>query len=138
MIRKWLGHYNLADMYEMEQDVLETAMKSVFYRESRFDHRAVSEADDRGISQVSRLMRKRIRELHHQGFVDFSFDEEQYFNPNNAIRAGIWVFGQDLASSDGDLKKAISIYHRGPKNFYDAAGIQQGHSVLCSLGKPST
>ncbi len=61
-----------------------------------------------------------------RGVLDFSFTDDDYFNPWHATRAAVVWFGLELARARGDVPLAIRAYHRG----FEAAHAGEGAAYL--------
>lgn len=128
MTAYWVGFYQLAKRHQLKVSAVSEAAQAIVMSESWFDHRAVvrdrSGNMDMGLGQASTYARKRIRQLHEWGIVDFTLSDAEYLNPWMATRFVATWLDLLLEESGGDLELAVRAYNRGISSARDQKGAQ--------------
>jgi len=116
MVDFWVDHYDAGEKSGIPKRGMSNTLKSIMIGESYLDHNA-SNNGDYGVSQISRGTRATMRKWFTSGRkngIDFSFGDDEYMNPYNSIRAGVWLFNEILENeAGGDLKLAVRAYNAG-------------------------
>jgi hypothetical protein len=148
MTAYWVGFYRLAARHQLKASAVTEAAQAIVMSESWFDHRAVvrdrSGNVDIGLGQTSTFARKRIRQLHAAGAVDFALSDAEYLNPWMATRFVAAWLDLLLHESSGDLELAVRAYNRGIASARDARGdrylatvTQRQQRYIRGVGAPS-
>lgn len=126
MIDHWIDVYAVGlDSGLPRRDVRQT-VKAIAMTESWFDHRAQrvnrNGSSDLGLGGASGFARRTVRRLHEDGRCDFSFADEEYYDPWRATRFLAFWFNLTLQEAGGDLDLAIRAYNRGIGSAVAGAG----------------
>jgi len=117
MVKYWSGYYQVGTRFGLPRGTVTNTMSAIVMAESWFEHRAshTNRGGDRdiGLGGSSEYCRRTLRRLADEGAVDFTFREDDYFDPWHATRVVAVWFELMLQDANGDLDLAIRSYHRG-------------------------
>lgn len=117
VIEYWTRYYAVGEEHGHDIEEMVRTVQAVVMSESWFEHRSVlTNGDgtrDLGIAGASAFARKRISQWKQKGRVDFSFFDEDYFNPWHASRFVAYWFKLMLDEAEGDVDVAIRAYNQG-------------------------
>jgi len=104
-------HTDLIHRYCNEYDVDPYLVLSLIKAESNFKTDAVSTADAKGLMQLTQETFE-----HCMQSLGKSFSDEDIFNPETNINAGVWYLGVLLKKYDGNTQNAVAAYNAGATN----------------------
>lgn len=117
VLEYWTRYYGVGSAYDLDIAAMVRTVQAIVMSESWFQHRSVlTNGDgtrDLGLVGASAYARDVIRKRAAAGRIDFSFDDEQYFNPWHAGRFVAFWFNLMLDEADGDVEVAIRAYNQG-------------------------
>lgn len=117
MMKYWSGYYQVGTRFGLPRGTVTNTMNAIVMAESWFEHRGshTNPGGDRdiGLGGSSEYCRRTIQHLAQDGAVDFTLEEDDYFDPWRATRVVAVWFELMLQEANGDLDLAIRSYHRG-------------------------
>ncbi|MDQ3213054.1 MAG: transglycosylase SLT domain-containing protein [Acidobacteriota bacterium] len=130
MVQYWVQREAVGKAFNIDPRLVTKTTSAIVMAESWFEHRAFFENEwgnrDIGVGQCSNRCRRELAGMAERGVLDFSFTDDDYFNPWHATRAAVVWFGLELARARGDVPLAIRAYHRG----FEAAHAGEGAAYL--------
>lgn len=119
MVEYWVDHYGVGRAHGLHRrDVVET-LHAIVMAESFFEHRAVNANRrgnrDLGVAQASDFAREHLDRMFERGDIDFTMDDDDYFNPWLGTRFVAAWMAMLLEEVGGDLDNAVRAYHRGSR-----------------------
>jgi hypothetical protein len=127
MVRHWSRHYRVGEKAGIPIHAFDEVFTAMIISESELEHFA-SEGGDLGLSMVSAWTRPRLRKMYRDGRADFNFEDADYLNSSNGIRAGIFWFNylleEEIASRPARnsrealkyLETTVGAYNDGTRN----------------------
>ncbi len=117
MIEYWVDFYGVGQSFDLPRREVLRTVQAIAMSESWFDHRAefrYSNGElDIGMAGASPFARRTIRRWYARSLTDFTFSDEDYYNPWHASRFLAFWFQVMLEEADGDLDLAVRAYNTG-------------------------
>lgn len=134
MVARWEVCLGVARRFGRTRSEVVARLCAVAMAESWFQHRAVNEnadgTSDLGLAQATDATRRILRRRARAGLADFSFDDEDYFDPLNASRVLVYWFALMLDETNGDLAMATRAYHVGSGRAHAGEGADYLAGVM--------
>jgi len=109
---------------------------SLITQESRFNHKAISPVNAKGLGQFMKLTAQDVCE-----HLRISYEVGMEFNPRMNIKFTVWYLNR-LYNNYGNISQALAYYNGGGKNAYryklytqQKAGVELNADELVALGK---
>jgi hypothetical protein len=133
MAQHWAAHYAIGREYGLSPAAMADTVGAIIMAESWFEHRGFytnpDGSTDIGLGGSSAYCRRVLRARYDHGEIDFTLQDEQYFNPWDSSRAVAVWFQMMLDEAEGDVDLAIGAYHVGIAAARDGGGHEYVASV---------